>query len=191
MKFSLFFEKMWWRGSYEPDAKVSYKGPLLLHDLFNLIAEGNLVLLDSSPGPVGVKGALNANKLDETLEAAIAENIKQKYFVRAFVVFGTECDTVKNWMLSRGTSYRRNVDMFCMSETGDEILRTYSFLSQESKWEMEIGGLDSKVPHKINDFLFLGDYSAATSPLVKELGIRHIGKTFCVSFFCQGAHPLF
>jgi|JI10StandDraft_1071094.scaffolds.fasta_scaffold2889720_1 hypothetical protein len=32
----------------------------------------------------------------------------------------------------------------------------------------------SLVPHKINDFLFLGDYSAAISPLVHQLGIRYI-----------------
>lgn len=31
-----------------------------------------------------------------------------------------------------------------------------------------------KVPHKINDFLYLGDYSSATSSLILELGIGYV-----------------
>jgi hypothetical protein len=45
---------MWWRGSYDADAKVVCKGDLPISELFNLYAEGNVVLLDSSPSDTHV-----------------------------------------------------------------------------------------------------------------------------------------
>jgi hypothetical protein len=117
-----------------------------------------------------VRGALNASKPSPALEASIEEAIKQMYFVSCFIVFGDKSREVCEWLVSKGSLFRRQVNVYTLRETGEEILRNYSFLATSSDFEIETVDFELRaVPHQINDFVYLGDYSAGVCTIFSFL----------------------
>ncbi len=171
---------MWaaWNAHGTSAGQVTDKGSFPLTSLLNILAGGSVLLMDASfEAEHAVKDAIDARERNETLRGAIAATIKRQYFVSAVVVFGKPEATlaVSKWLAEN--TWKCSLAVYRFECTGEELLRTFSFLSAHSSWAMRQDTSHYQLPHQINEYLFLGDYACATNPLL----IEHLGVTCIVN----------
>ena len=159
----------------DADPVVKDRGVLAMAQFLNVLADGNTILLDASFDPVhAVKDALDARRQDQELGNKMRDVIKKRYFISTVVVFGAAeaTKTTAEWV--KAQTWKRPFSVCQFQHTGEEVLRSYSFLSVNSTFRASLESF-SNIPHQINEYLFLGDYSCATNPMiVEQLGVRHI-----------------
>jgi hypothetical protein len=152
------------------------KGIFPMTAFLNTLADGNCILLDATFDPQhAVKDALDARQPGEELANKMRDVIKKRYFISNVAVFGGSVEAVSaaaEWV--KAQAWKRSFAICRFHNSGEEVIRTFSFLSADSTFKASLESF-SNIPHQINEYLFLGDYSCATNPMiVDQLGVRHI-----------------
>ena len=147
-----------------------------MSDVFNVVAEGRHLFWSVSHDdrtPMRLRECIACREGNDFMRAFDGAS-KSNYYLSNVIAFGNDKDLRRCQEWVEQQQWKRPFRLFLLSASMEDILRSYSFLSIESNWQAETG-FTGNLPHKIMHYLYLGDYSCATNPVIHEsLGVHYI-----------------